>query len=481
VQDTRWTWPRERTLRIDSVRSRLTLFWVGTLAVALVVVGGLIYVLLARALYNRIDDNLQALVRIATTSLANDLGEGQDYADAARSTAAELSSRQQMLVIYDANGRPLAEGGRDNDLRIALPDPRTVPSDRALLLTVVEAQDDDDRHRLAMQRVSLQPSDTAYIVVAGTALEPTDEELESLREVLAYVIPLALLLAAAGGWFLARQSLAPVAAMAERARRIDAHDLSARLPVSNRRDELGRLAETFNALLSRLDASLTQQRQFMADASHELRTPVTTSRTAAAVALQQPHRDEAEYRETLAIIEQQTARLSRVVEDMFTLARADAGSYPVRRGPMYLDEVVDEEVRAARVLAGAKPVSIELAAVPSASFVGDEELLRRLVGNLLDNAVRHAPTRGVVRVSLSSESDGYALTVTDNGEGIPPEVQPHVFERFVRGDAARPTDGGAGLGLALARWIARAHGGDVHLVRSSAEGTTFTAVLPGHP
>ena len=468
-------------LRIDSVRGRLTLFWVATLAAALVVVGGLIYVLLARALYNRIDDNLQALVLIATTSLANDLGEGQDYGDAARSTAAELSSRQQMLVIYDADGRLLAEGGRDNDLRITLPDPRTVPTDRSLLLTVVEAQDDDDRHRLAVQRVSVQPSGTPYIVVAGTALEPADEELESLREVLAYVIPLAMLVAGAGGWFLARQSLAPVAVMAERARRIGAADLSARLPVINRRDELGQLAETFNDLLIRLEASLTQQRQFMADASHELRTPVTTSRTAAAVALQQPHREEAEYRETLAIIERQTARLSRVVEDMFTLARADAGSYPVRRTPMYLDEVLDEEVRAARVLADAKRVSIELSAVASASFVGDEELVRRLIGNLLDNAVRHAPTRGVVRVSLASESDGYELTVTDDGEGIPPEVQPHVFERFVRGDAARTTEGGAGLGLALARWIARAHGGDVHLVSSSAEGTSFTAVLPGHP
>ena len=320
-----------------------------------------------------------------------------------------------MLVIYDADGRLLAEGGRDNDLRITLPDPRTVPTDRSLLLTVVEAQDDDDRHRLAVQRVSVQPSGTPYIVVAGTALEPTDEELESLREVLAYVIPLALLVAGAGGWFLARQSLAPVAAMAERARRIGAADLSARLPVINRRDELGQLAETFNDLLIRLEASLTQQRQFMADASHELRTPVTTSRTAAAVALQQPHREEAEYRETLAIIEQQTARLSRVVEDMFTLARADAGSYPVRRAPMYLDEVLDEEVRAARVLADAKRVSIELSAVASASFVGDEELVRRLIGNLLDNAVRHAPTRGGAATGVRTENP--VRHCSDAGDG----------------------------------------------------------------
>ena len=470
-----------QAFRIDSVRGRLTLFWVAVLASALLAVAGLIYVLLARALYTRIDENLRAVVQIATTSLANDLAEGQDYADAARSTAAELSSRQQMLAIYDTNARLLAEGGRDDDLEIALPDSTAIPSQDVMLLTVVEAEDDDDRHRLAIRRVSIPPAGTPYLVVVGTSLEPTDEELESLREILAYVIPIAIVLAGVGGWFLARQSLAPVATMADRARKIGVEDLSARLPVANPRDELGQLAETFNDLLNRLDASLTQQRQFMADASHELRTPVTTSRTAAAVALQQPHRNEGEYRETLAIIEQQTTRLSRIVEDMFTLARADAGSYPVRRGLMYLDEVVDDAVRAARVLADTKQASIELATIQSASFTGDEELVRRLIGNLLDNAVRYTPPRSIVQVTLIEESGRYVLSVTDSGEGIPPEIQPHIFERFFRADAARTSlDGGAGLGLALARWVARAHGGDLRLVRSSQEGTTFAAVLPNH-
>ena len=465
-------------MAIDSVRGRLTLFWVAVLAVALVTVGGLIYVLLARALYTRIDENLRAVVQIAATSLANDLAEGQDYQDAARATAAELSSRQQMLAIYDTAGRLLAEGGRDGDLEIALPDPQTIPAREALLLTVVEARD-DDRHRLAVQRLSIPPDDTRYLVVAGSSLESTDEELESLRAVLAYVIPIALVLAGVGGWFLARQSLAPVATMVGRARKIGADDLGARLPVVNPRDELGRLAQTFNDLLHRLETSAAQQRQFMADASHELRTPVATSRTAAAVALQQPHRGEQEYREALAIIEQQTTRLSRIVEDMFTLTRADTRSYPVRPAPMYLDEVVDDGVRAARVLAGQREVSIALATVRSVAFTGDEELVRRLVGNLLDNAVRHAPPGSTVDVELSHDARRYVLSVTDSGDGIPAEAQPHIFERFFRGDTERTSAaGGAGLGLALARWIARTHGGEVILTRSSPEGTTFTATLP---
>jgi two-component system OmpR family sensor kinase len=346
---------------LETVRARLTLWYVTALAAVLLVVGGLIYVLLARALYTRIDENLQGVIEIAMTSLANDLAEGQDNEDAARSTAAELASRQQMLAVYDGTGRLLAEEGGDDDLELALPPLDTIPVDEALLLTVVEAEDEDDRHRLAFRRVTIVPSGTKYIVVVGSSLEPTDEELESLRAILGYVVPIALVIAGFGGWFLARQSLSPVVAMADRARKIGVENLSERLPVANPRDELGRLAETFNELLGRLEASLTQQRQFMADASHELRTPVATTRTAASVALQQPRRDERDYRETLEIIEQQTVRLSRIVEDMFTLAIADAGNYPVHVTPMYLDEVVDEVARAARVLASARQVSIETA------------------------------------------------------------------------------------------------------------------------
>ena len=462
---------------IETVRTRLTLWYVGVLAAALIIVAVLIYVLLERALYLRVDETLDAGIRIAMTSLENDLREGQGHADSARSTAAELSSRTQMLAIYGTDGRLLAEGGRDGDLEIVLPPLDAIPDGDVLLQTVLET-DGDDRHRLALRRVSLPPSE--YVVVAGTALEPMDEELEFLRGILAYIVPIALGIAGIGGWFLARQSLSPVVAMADRARRIGVENLSERLPVANPRDELGHLAETFNELLGRLETSLILQRQFMADASHELRTPVATARTAASVALQQEHRDESDYRETLAIVEQQTVRLSRVVDDMFTLARADAGNFPVRITPMYLDEVIDEVVRAARVIASTKNVSIDPLTIRSAAFAGDEDLIRRMIVNLIDNAVRHAPPGSTVRVDLDQTGTGYVIAIRDQGPGIPPEIRPHIFERFYRGDAARRHDvhDGAGLGLALARWIASVHGGDVALARSSPSGSTFVVSLP---
>ena len=464
----------------ESVRARLTLWYVSLLAATLIVSIALIYFLLARALYVRVDDTLHAVMQIAQTSLANDLNEGQDPADAARSTAAELASRQTLIAIYDGRGRLLAEAGREDDIAIPLPALEQIPFDDDLLQTIVEADDLDDRHRLAFRRITVAGFNVDYTVVAGTSLEPTDEELESLRGILAYLVPLSLVVAGIGGWFLAGRSLSPVVAMADRARQIGVENLSERLPVANPRDELGLLAETFNSLLSRLEGSLIQQRQFMADASHELRTPVTTARTASSVALQQPTRDEGDYRETLAIVEQEMVRLSRIVDDMFTLARADAGSHPLRRMPMYLDEVVDEVVRALRVVAKTREISISGECLRPAPFTGDEDLVRRLILNLVDNAIRYAPSGTAVRVALDRAGNQYAISVSDDGPGIPTEIQPRIFERFYRVDAARThaTDGGAGLGLALARWIARAHGGDVALAASSRLGSTFVITLP---
>ena len=470
---------------LETVRSRLTVWYVSILAAILVVVIALIYVLLARALYERVDDSLRAMVRIAGTSLANDLNEGQDLEDAARSTSSELASRQHMLAIYDGRGRLLAEAGREDDIVIPLPGAADIPTEEPLLVTIVETDDLDDRHQLAMQRVTVAPFGAEFVIVAGSSLEPTDEELESLRGILAYVVPLSLVIAGIGGWFLAGRSLAPVVTMADRARRIGVENLGERLPVANPRDELGLLAATFNELLARLEGSLVQQRQFMADASHELRTPVTIARTAATVALQQPTREEVEYRETLEIIEQETTRLSRIVDDMFTLTRADAGNYPVRETPMYLDEVVDDVVRKARVVASTRDVSVTSESVHPAPFTGDEDLIRRLIINVLDNAIRYSPRGRGVRVALDQAQGSYAISVSDEGPGIPADVQPRIFERFYRVDAARThddiSDGGAGLGLALARWIARAHGGDVTLAASSRMGSTFVITLPFIP
>jgi two-component system, OmpR family, sensor kinase len=465
---------------INTVRGRLTLWYVSALALILVTFGAAVYVMLSRALHRRVDDALRSTLEISITSLTNDTEEGQSSQSAAQSTAAELSHPQQALMIFDGEGRLLAEHPYEEDLHIRLPDLDAIPGEDVYLNTVTEEDDADDHHRLAVRRVRIPPASTPYIILASQPLEAVKDELESLREILYFATPAALLLAGVGGWLLARQGLAPVAAMARSARAIGAGSLDQQLPVANPRDELGQLATTFNELLARLDAAFAEQRRFMADASHELRTPLSVMSTAAGVTLNKEGRDEAEYREALSVVAEQTRRLSRIVNDMFVLARADAGRYPVRKRALYLNDLLTEVARAGGVLAADKGVEIEVQNLEEAAFHGDEDLLRRMLLNLVDNAVKFTPAGGVVKLSLESRGRQYRLSVSDTGPGIPADARAHVFERFYRADKARTRteDGGAGLGLAIARWIAQAHDGDLELYDSGGTGSTFVARLP---
>jgi signal transduction histidine kinase len=262
-------------------------------------------------------------------------------------------------------------------------------------------------------------------------------------------------------------------------------DRAARIPLtgdqdlgeSNRTDELGQLARAFNGLVARLRAALQTQRQFMADASHELRTPVSVVRSAADVTLGRDHRDEGEYREALAMIGHEARRLGRLVEDMLVLARADAGGYPLRPVSLYLDELVTDCRRTLEVLAAERAVSLRTLSLPEIPFVGDQELLKRMLVNLVQNAVHYTRSGGAVSIALSNGS-AIAIDVADEGPGIPAEDRERIFDRFVQLDRSRHGSG-SGLGLPIARWIAEAHGGSLTLESSSATGSTFRVVLPG--
>jgi signal transduction histidine kinase len=314
-----------------------------------------------------------------------------------------------------------------------------------------------------------------------------------IRETLLWVIPVMLVVGSVGGYFLARKSLAPVVAMSEKAARMGAQSLQERLPVLNPHDELGHLARTFNDLLERLHRSLEQQRRFMADASHELRSSVSIIRGEAEVALSRP-RQPGEYRESLAITLEEAGRLSHIVNDLFTLARADAGEFPLHPRDFYLEDLAAECLRAARSMAAAYGVALRYEPDGEMPIHADEALLQRLAINLLDNAIKYTPAGGTVHLSCARLGAEYKLTVRDNGPGIPLEAQEKIFERFVRLDSARtedrdtpgsaesfaPATAGAGLGLAIARWIAEAHHGRLVLLQSDASGSTFAAFLPAN-
>jgi signal transduction histidine kinase len=274
--------------------------------------------------------------------------------------------------------------------------------------------------------------------------------------------------------------------MSERAAEITATNLRERLPVSGG-EELAGLARVVNDLLARLEDSFVRQRGFMADASHELRTPTAVLRTEADVILAQPHRSEEEYRESLTVIRDAAARLARIVDDLFALARVDAENVATRRERVYVEELVDDAMRMVRPLGDARGVRVKLQEAVEAPVDADADLLGRLLINLLDNAIKHSPEGGVVEVRMQRRNGLVDVGVIDQGKGIPEEDRERVFQRFVRladDDGTSPESGarqpGVGLGLAIARRIADAHGGSLIVFDSTPGGghTEFRLTLP---
>jgi signal transduction histidine kinase len=257
--------------------------------------------------------------------------------------------------------------------------------------------------------------------------------------------------------WLASIGLRPVTRMARRAANLPLTGVEDLGPPA-REDELGQLTRAFNALVARLRAALQTQRQFMTDASHELRNPVSVVRSASDVALSRRHRDEAEYREALTMINAQSRRLGSLVDDMLVLARADAGGYPLRPVDFFLDDAIEECRKAVGVLAADRQVKVKATGESDVAIRGDEELVRRLVLNLLQNAVQHTPYGGEVSVDVSTANGTVCVRVIDSGAGIPQGELERIFERFVQLDPSRRSSG-AGLGLTIARWIAEAHHG----------------------
>jgi len=474
---------------LDSVRVRLTFWYTGLLALFLLILSGITYFIFWRSTLQRTDGNLSELAEAFLTTVHAEMQDnfGPDGPKvAAQEAIVEHRFRDHVLAVFDVNGAVLASS---QDLPNETAPPQLLTSDSfQRFLNTARGQErwfqnlkgGRSGYRAYSRKFLLKGQ--TYLLCIAQSLHAQKEMLEEVRVTFAWVIPIAILLASLGGYFLARKSLAPVVAMSVKAGRISAENLSERLPIQNAKDELGRLAAAFNALLERVDRSFERQRQFMSDASHELRTPAAILRGESEVALSRTERTADEYRESLAVLHAEAQRLTQIVEDLFTLTRADAGQYPLCPKEFYLDELIAECTQATRTLAGAKKIALTCDLPEESPIRADEALVRRMLLNLLDNAIKYTPPGGRVTVSCSRAGAEYTVSVTDTGEGIPADLQDRVFERFFRADKARTRSeenrGGAGLGLSIARWIAQAHGGQLILACSGASGSTFTALLP---
>jgi heavy metal sensor kinase len=334
-------------------------------------------------------------------------------------------------------------------------------------------------HDRLLSRVVPGP-DGPLILQVAAPLAADYQELGELLAVLLLAGPLALALALGGGYLLARRALAPVDRMAAEADQITATRLNHRLEVANPDDELGRLGATLNGMIARLERSFEEVRRFTADAAHELRTPLCVMRNVAEVALRTPREPE-QYRRVLGDVLEEVERLTRLAEQLLFLCREDAGLVPLAIGEIRLDDLMRETAEHIGVVAEAKGVALECDDSELCLVRGDTDRLRRLLFNLLDNAVKFTLPGGAVRVGLKRSNGQALLVVTDTGPGIPEEHLPRIFDRFYRVDPARgrETDG-TGLGLAICRSIAEAHAGHLTIESDLGHGTRATLTLPLH-
>ncbi|HUP04809.1 MAG TPA: ATP-binding protein [Bryobacteraceae bacterium] len=460
---------------IRSLRARLTAWYLALFSLLFVAFSVFLYGLLASGLRERVDNGLRTDTDTAAGMFEDELDEAKgDVQTAASETA-------KGMRVHDALVAVVADG-----VLLAATDPLQLRGTGGLAALVAHPPPDGETGELpqfgacgarAVVRRELVGA-RQVLVVTLAPLDAIKAELRVTRRVIFVALPLLLGIAGLGGYLLTKRGLAPLAVMAVQAREIGGSSLDRRLRIGSAAEELEALAASFNELLARLDQSFGTMRRFVADASHELRTPLSVIRGEADVALAQD-RTAASYRESLAIVLDEARRLSRLVDDLLNLARADSGRVKLQTQDFYLDDLLAECCRSAQAIAGPRGVEVECLCAEDAPFRGDEELLHRLVMNLLDNAIRYTPSGGKITAALEAGDADFRITVTDTGIGIAPEAAPHVFERFYRADQARSRkDGGFGLGLSIVKWVAEAHRGGVQLASQPGVGTAFTVTLP---
>jgi len=319
---------------------------------------------------------------------------------------------------------------------------------------------------------------TRNLLQVGVTLAPNDAALRRYRDLLLLGVPACLILAGAGSWWLSAFALAPLIRLAGAAREIDVRTLERRLPTRGVNDELDDVARAFNGVLERLEHAVGEMRQFSAALAHELRTPLTALRGEIELALGRLGTTDAN-RDHLASQIEEIDRLKRLIEQILTLARAEAGQIPLTFAPLDAGELAASLVEQLEPVAQARGIALTCERVGGAIVRADGEWLRRLLINLLDNALKFTHDGGRVWVRVASADDRVTIAVSDTGVGIAPADRPHVFERFFRADPSRTSSTeGTGLGLSLVQWIVERHGGSIRLESAIGSGTTFTVTLP---
>lgn len=461
---------------IHSIKFRFTLWYLLVLAVILAALSVGVYFYLSRSLYQNLDDSLE----LRSTQLRDfpailesiRQGEFQE----------ELGEIITLYFYADNQSVEWPTPGINITLRNEFISQAIAGTGS---FTTVETAEGEGLRLLAIP-VDLgppsgpTPSLPPALLVIGRSTRQIDQALAGLLRTLLIAILLALVLAAGGGIFLARRALKPVDKIAQTAQEIEENDLSQRINV-NTKDELGRLAATLNEMIGRLEKAFKRQKQFTSDASHELRTPLAVIEAESTLALQKERRP-SDYQQSLETVSREARQMSSLIDKLLTLARADAGKEQWNFAEVELDKLISNLSTDVEVLCQEKGLSFQLGQTQDLVVKGDEARLRELFMNLSDNAIRYTPAPGTVSLSLRREGQMAVVAITDTGIGIPVEDIPLIFERFYRVDKSRSrSEGGIGLGLAICRYIAEAHGGKIEVESQVGAGSTFSVWLPLQP
>jgi len=332
------------------------------------------------------------------------------------------------------------------------------------------------------QEIRLAATQNEYVkIFVAYPIAELNEALQSLFSIFLVLVPIAVIISIAGGWFLAKKSLQPVDQITRTAHEITAQNLDRELPEPGVNDEIGRLASTFNEMIRRLKKSFDQIKQFTVDASHELRTPLTIMRGEVELAMRSKKTPD-EYRRALASILDEILRVQSIIDNLLLLSKSDLGQAIVTFEPVRLDALLEELYEDSTLLAMPKHIHVELKRNDPVVVRGDKFRLRQLLLNLIDNAVKYTPESGTIRLRLEQSNGVANISVEDTGIGIPAEEIGNIFNRFYRVDKARSRElGGSGLGLAIAKWIVESHNGTITVQSEVNKGSTFTVTLPLFP
>jgi heavy metal sensor kinase len=441
-----------------SIRTRLTLWYLGFIVVLLLIFSSVAYLMLDYNLYNNLDNSLQT--RIAQLNTPSGI----------------IPKLNEVVLSFNANGTLAGEtGGITVDASKLNGLVKKVMSGQNAYLSTVTTKNEGVR---LYATVFLNPfSGEPSVWIVGQSTTEITDVLHTFIYVIIFAMVGVIILAGIGGLFLAERALKPVQRITETAQKIEGSDLSQRIDVKTD-DELGRLAATLNDMIGRLEESFNRQRQFTADASHELRTPLAIMQAEATLALSKDRTPD-DYRKALETISQESDYMSSVIGKLLFLARSDAGKEQLSFEDVDIKELITGLSANIEALAQDKGIKFTVDANETLTVSGDKVKLRQLFINILENAVRYTPAEGNIVVSLVQKDANAVVSIADTGIGIPPEHLPHIFERFYRVDKARArADGGVGLGLSIAKIIAESHKGTIAVASDVGKGTTFTISIP---